>query len=109
MLQSSLFFMSTRIGLSVLRLLGDYRCLQNIVRVRWEDRVNNDTVHHRILSKDSRLLTASIVLRRLQWLRQTVRMIAHRLSFRALVRVMNKAAGINVAIKPSIAVEVRRS
>jgi hypothetical protein len=64
----------------------DHRCLRQLARVKWADRVSNATVRQRIFgqSQISQPITEIIKLHSLRWLGHVLRMPIERLPYRAL-------------------------
>ncbi|KAH9592818.1 FUN14 domain-containing protein 1 [Schistosoma haematobium] len=65
-------------------LVFDHRCLQNIVRISWDHRVNNAVVRKRVLGKDGKSIDDVVKLHQLRWLGHVLRIPNHRLSRRAI-------------------------
>ncbi|TNN20225.1 endonuclease-reverse transcriptase, partial [Schistosoma japonicum] len=65
-------------------LVFDHRCLRNIARVSWDNRVSNAVVRKRILGKDGKSINEVLKLHQLRWLGHVLRMSNYRLPRRAM-------------------------
>ena len=66
-------------------LVFDHRCLRNIARICWDNRVSNSEVRHRVLGNDGKSVDEVMNLHRLRWLGHVLRMPEHRLPRRAML------------------------
>ncbi|CAH8658448.1 unnamed protein product [Schistosoma rodhaini] len=66
-------------------LVFDHRCLRNIARICWDNRVSNSEVRLRVLGNDGKSVDEVMNLHRLRWLGHVLRMPEHRLPRRAMM------------------------